>query len=784
MALGEAYVSIQTDLAPLMKSLVVAEKQTRATTTNIQNNFNQINMVNINNNFQTYNNNLKKSTKETVIATTTMSDAIRNVYYAWRTARFAIMAIGEAIKWLFNPMVQFEDQLATVATMLDKHTMFHMKNFSIGLRQLSKDFGLSTADLSISLKEILSSSFAPSKALSILEVGAKSAIAGMSTTQKAAEVLTGILNSYGLGAKKAMEISDAMFMTIKRGRITFEQMSETIGQVASGAASAGISFDELSAAISVLTRKGVPYSRTMTSLNALVRAFLKNTKESREVAAGFGLELSTNTLKTIGLAGVLKKLNSATDEQLAKVFPNIRSMRAIIGLVRDRTKFTEELAFWNKAAGKTEEALSKKMDTTSRKIKIFNQHINDLKLSLEGLLPLLNDQVVAMTRLAKATGEGNFLEAVATNFEVASNRLGASIKILGVYFDTGFEWAYDRVKYYLDKMIQFMKKWAKRAIIALSPKGLLDAASEKLGMFGGQFFKMLSNTVDGFKEDLKKTPNEIEIPLELGLLLDLNQVKIAKIWEDYDKILEKIQKKKEPTGLKILDFDEKSMDILFGEKDLKILDFDEKSMDILFGEKDLEIKLDTKKYRTEWESAVAITIEKFSTMEGLFVEFNSTVTSNWANTIEEFITGSGDMFERIGSMFKNFIQTVADALNQLMAKKAAQWFFGLMFDQGGMFAEFGNLFGGNAKTSITENIIGPKNKPLASIRQPIAEYNTPRTSMKSGANQMPSGINVKIENQGTPQEVSSSNFDMESMVLNVVTKNLITNPSFAGMVRG
>ncbi len=291
-----------------------------------------------------------------------VSKVIRKAMHLAKRAIQALSAIAIASIWAF---VRFEKQLANVATMLDKHTMDFMPKYGEELKRLAVTFGESTATLSTGLYDILSASIAPAKALDVLTVAVKAAKAGMTDTRTAADAITTVLNSYQMSADEAGKVSDILFAIVKRGKTTFAELAPSIGRVASTANIAGVSFEELGAALATMTRAGLRADIAVSSLRGLFNSFLKPQKDAIEMAEKFGFELNTDTLKAIGLTGVLKKLKGATGEQLAVLIPNVRGMAGFAASLAQAEKQASDLRLMLNSTGLTQIAFDKMTRTLS-----------------------------------------------------------------------------------------------------------------------------------------------------------------------------------------------------------------------------------------------------------------------------------------------------------------------------------------------------------------------------------------------------------------------------------
>jgi len=193
----------------------------------------------------------------------------------------------------------------------------------------------------------------------VLAVAAKAAKAGITDTATAADAITTVLNSYGLSADKAADVSDLLFQVVRRGKTTFGELAPNIGKTASIAATAGLGFDELGASIAVLTRNGLDTEQAMTAVNAILSSFLKPSAESATLARQLGFELNAATIKTEGLAGVFERISQLPPEAIATLFPNIRALKGVFPALKNIEGFAEDVKSMADRAGATETAYAK-----------------------------------------------------------------------------------------------------------------------------------------------------------------------------------------------------------------------------------------------------------------------------------------------------------------------------------------------------------------------------------------------------------------------------------------
>lgn len=280
----------------------------------------------------------------------------------------------------------FELGLANVSTQLTDQTMKYLPMYSRQIEEMSIKYGQATSVMSKGLYDVLSAGIDASKGITVLNVAAKAAIGGLSSTAVAADALTTILNSYRLTAKDSTRISDILFTTVKWGKITFEELASTIGQVAALAATSGLSLEEVGAALATMTRSGLSAEIAVTSLKGILTTFLSPTTDSIKAAGDLGIALNTTTLRSIGLTGAMQMLSKASAEQLSAIFPNVRALTGLATLAQDHTGHMRDLSSVTNSAGSSMEAFGKIADTTAQQMAKSKEVLASIKRDIGSAL--------------------------------------------------------------------------------------------------------------------------------------------------------------------------------------------------------------------------------------------------------------------------------------------------------------------------------------------------------------------------------------------------------------
>jgi len=190
---------------------------------------------------------------------------------AARIAVVASAAIAVAMGMATKAFADFEYQMAKVSTMVS-NTDKYMGEFGSGIKKMAVEFGQSTETLTNGLYQLLSAQVPAADAMDALRTVTKGAVGGFTEVGNSATAMVRIMRSYGLTAADAAEISDTLFTIVEKGVINYEELAENIGKVAPTAKAAGLSLDQMAAAVATVLTIEDPARAMMRLRAALVLA--------------------------------------------------------------------------------------------------------------------------------------------------------------------------------------------------------------------------------------------------------------------------------------------------------------------------------------------------------------------------------------------------------------------------------------------------------------------------------------------------------------------------------
>ncbi|MEI7635872.1 MAG: phage tail tape measure protein [Syntrophus sp. (in: bacteria)] len=277
------------------------------------------------------------------------------------SAAAAAMAVG-GMALAVRAAGEFGSSFKEISTLI-KDTGTPIKKFEDDVLSYATKSGKSLEEINKALYTSVSAGVDYTKSIDFVAAAEKLAVGGRSDLGDTTKLLIGTLNAYGQGTDQAAKYSDIMFTTVKMGLTTMTELSASLSQVTGLAASSGVPFETLSAAIAALTTSGMPTAQAITSIKAALQNVIKPTGEAEKMAASLGLQFNATALQTKGFEGVLREAWKATGgstEKMAELFGSVEALNAVLVLSSDKQgNFKNSLLAMKDASGATEVAYGK-----------------------------------------------------------------------------------------------------------------------------------------------------------------------------------------------------------------------------------------------------------------------------------------------------------------------------------------------------------------------------------------------------------------------------------------
>lgn len=349
---------------------------------------------------------LSKMADEGRKASRTLATGFSAVANAAATATKVLGATAAAVTGIgiaaVRSYAKFETAFAQVRTLIDE-TSVDVKGLSDGVRELSRTFGVDVTEAANAAYQAISAGQDPAEVLDFLAASFEGASAGAASVAESVDLFTTVLNSFGESAGSVEHVADVMFATIKAGKTTMSELAASFGQVAPVAASAGVSVEEVSAALATLTASGLNTAESATALKATLVGILS---PSREAAAALDrIGVSSDTLREQGLADTIVKVRDAIEagnSELVDFFPNVRALVGVATLAGEGfDKFNQSLEATTNATGAAGEAYEKVAGSLEVQFARVRETLLDIFRSVgEALSPFARRLLTAFGKVA------------------------------------------------------------------------------------------------------------------------------------------------------------------------------------------------------------------------------------------------------------------------------------------------------------------------------------------------------------------------------------------------
>lgn len=261
-------------------------------------------------------------------------------------------------------------------------------------------------ELADALYFIASSGISGSKALDVLKASAKAAAAGLGTTESVADAVTTALNAYRGTNLTASKSTDILVTAVKDGKAEADQFASSIGRVVPVAATLGVSFDQVSAAMASMTLTGLDADEAATATRGILNSLLKPSAQGAKELKGMGLSFAglRQELKEKGLLATLMTLKTNignNDEALGKIFPNVRALNGFLSLTgKNASQTAKTFGDLTNSTGATDKAFKVASNTTEFKMRAALSGLKSDGIALGSvMLPIIGSMAVVFTKL-------------------------------------------------------------------------------------------------------------------------------------------------------------------------------------------------------------------------------------------------------------------------------------------------------------------------------------------------------------------------------------------------
>ncbi|MCD1631346.1 phage tail tape measure protein [Marinobacter shengliensis] len=386
----------------------------------------------------------------------------------------------------------FDTAFGEIATLIGQPAD-NLRDFQAQILEYSERSTASLDQITSATYGAISAGVDYQNSLELIAAAEQLAIAGKADLGDTTTALVSTMNAFGASADEAGAYADTFFTTVQLGQTTIPELSSSIGRLAPVANAAGLSFDEMAAAIATITAStGLSTAETITGIAASINAIISPSKQASDLAEELGLEFNATALAAKGYAGFLEEMADKTGgsiEATSRLLGNKQALVPVLSLTGAAAEsFADNMSKYEVNAGAASTASKELINTLGNLGQTLR---NNVESALIGLGARLTDE----TRSS--------VKSITSIF----NSLGDEIKLEDGAFAPILD-GLEGLAQDIDRKLQVIAQNFPEALSGLDLTGLLSAfgdLGDELGdLFTGLFGNVDLSTVEGLQAAMQR----------------------------------------------------------------------------------------------------------------------------------------------------------------------------------------------------------------------------------------------------------------------------------------
>lgn len=351
----------------------------------------------------------------------------------------AMLPLAGVMTGGYKMFLDLDKGIRQVTTLADKEIL-PVEQIRKDTRRISDLSGIAQTEIAGAMYDALSSGVDSSKVVGFTESAVKLTKAGFTDMGTVVDATTTVLNAYGEEADSVNKIHDIFVKTQDLGKITVDQLGQSIGRVIPIAAASGVKLDQLGTAYSILTARGIDANQSTTAINSLLNELSSSgTKADKVLRQKTGKSFTQLTKDGKNLGEVLKIIEdsaNASGMSLNDMFGNLNASKAATSLAKaGLEEYNKVLGQMDNATGSVDANFEKMLGPAER----FDRATTRLKNNLIELggqaSPYIDRLADKVSNLSEKLSEldGDTVSTIA-QWGLLLLAIGPLISIFGVLF--------------------------------------------------------------------------------------------------------------------------------------------------------------------------------------------------------------------------------------------------------------------------------------------------------------------------------------------------------------
>ena len=339
--------------------------------------------------------NVSKQAADGTNSSATAVDALATAMVAGGIAQ-KVEDLAGAMMECAEASADFETAIAKVYTLADE-SVISEDTMKTAVMEIASEMGKSAEEIGGAVYDALSAGVDTANVIDFVRQSTQLSIAGFTEAGTAVDVLTTILNAYGLEADQTEAVASKLVKTQDLGKISVDDLGKVMGRVIPTAAAYSVDLDNIATAYANMTASGINAENTTTYLSTMMDELAdsgSNVAGILQSQTGMSFSELMDSGKSLGdVVGILSDSVDGNSTAFSNLWSSATAGRGALALLNsgvDAFNATmEEMATSSGSVAKNYEEMSSTSEFASQRVSAASEN---LKIAIgDQLNPVLDN---------------------------------------------------------------------------------------------------------------------------------------------------------------------------------------------------------------------------------------------------------------------------------------------------------------------------------------------------------------------------------------------------------
>ena len=306
--------------------------------------------------------------KKTENQASLLSRALKDLYEKFKIlAGYAISGsiaygIGNAFKNAIANVIQYDQALKDLQA-ITRSTSFEVERMGEKIKEVATSTKFSVLEVAEGMKILGQTGMSASESMEAIMPIAQLATATLSDFATINDLVSSALGAFGLEAKDTERVVDVFGAAINQSKLNVDKLRVAMNYVGPIASDAGLSLEEMAAAMGLFANAGLRASTIGTAFRQIISQLMTPSKEFQDAIESAGYTLEEMNPRTQGFSNIIEKLTDVVpDAENAFKFFGQRGASAVSVLTKAGKEGFEDMVKQMSRLGSVSQMAAKQLE--------------------------------------------------------------------------------------------------------------------------------------------------------------------------------------------------------------------------------------------------------------------------------------------------------------------------------------------------------------------------------------------------------------------------------------